>query len=96
MVAGVLVLLLGGVFQMIPVFMVFTAAMSGPYAWNEPNLLTVGVVSLILVLVGWPCFKGGTPTKVIYMLLSGILPGYVIIKGWEAIEEGRQTQEPQT
>lgn len=53
--------------------------------WNLP----VFSLSILGVLLGRFFLNRGIALKLLYVLVCGIIPSWVALKGWEAIEEGR-------
>ena len=87
--AGLVFLLLG--FALVSIFL----AVVLPHKPHEDVHLSVpAFIAAPLVLLGWPCAKRGTVIKAVYLLFTGILPGIVLLKGWEAVLEGFRPTPP--
>lgn len=92
--AGFAVLFLGTGLLMIPMYVLFWSIVQSPFGPpKEPSIILVGAASAVCVLLGCPFTRMGTIGKVFNMIATGILIGFVIVKGWEAVAEGSEEPE---
>jgi hypothetical protein len=79
----------GGILALLLVWPVFPLlVMMAAQVFSVMALVVSGAIFVPLVILAWWSVELGTGAQVFLMVLTGILPGYVLVKSCEAIQEG--------
>ena len=90
-------IVVGGVFLVVGALLIWFAFMCSaaigmgggiPIGAQKVVQIIAILYDLVMTPVGWPLRNKKLGLKLVYCLLTGLVPGYVVLKAWDAIDEG--------
>ena len=96
LITAIVVLVLGAALMILPGLGIMSVIEDNIQVRHEeyhfPDLavfLMAGLIAIVLTLIGKPLWENRIG-KILYIVLTGIVPGAVVCMGWQAIEEAKK------